>query len=222
MKITVEQLAKMIDHTELKPNATEERIRSLCSEAIEHGFGAVCVNSCNVRIAAKMLDGSGVTVCSVVGFPLGAMATSAKAYEARTAVEDGAAEIDMVLNVGALKSRNLDYVRNDIAAVVAAVPSAFVKVILETGYLEEDEIVLACHLAEEAGAHFVKTSTGFGPRGATVEDVRLMRKTVGNRLGVKAAGGIRTFEDAVAMIEAGATRIGASRGIDILQGCCGT
>ncbi|MHA1653606.1 MAG: deoxyribose-phosphate aldolase [Candidatus Thorarchaeota archaeon] len=222
MKITVEQLAKMIDHTELKPNATEERIRNLCSEAIEHGFGAVCVNGCNVQTAAKMLDGSGVAVCSVVGFPLGAMATSAKAYEARTAVEDGAAEIDMVLNVGALKSRNLDYVRNDIAAVVAAVPSAIVKVILETGYLEEDEIVLACRLAEEAGAHFVKTSTGFGPRGATVEDVRLMRKTVGDRLGVKAAGGIRTFEDAVAMIEAGATRIGASRGIDILQGCCGT
>ncbi len=208
----------MIDHTELKPTATPDRIRELCAEAVKFGFGAVCVNSCYVQLASSTLSGSQVAVCSVVGFPLGAMSSEAKAYEARTAVKDGATEIDMVLNVGLLKAGRIDDVRRDIEAVVQATGDDIVKVILETGYLTTDEIVEACRAAERAGAHFVKTSTGFGPRGATVEDVRLMRSVVGDRLGVKAAGGIRTLEDALAMIDAGANRIGASRGITILSG----
>jgi len=211
-------LARMIDHTELKPTATPDRIRELCAEAVKFGFGAVCVNSCYVQLASSTLSGSQVAVCSVVGFPLGAMSSEAKAYEARTAVKDGATEIDMVLNVGLLKAGRIDDVRRDIEAVVQATGDDIVKVILETGYLTTDEIVEACRAAERAGAHFVKTSTGFGPRGATVEDVRLMRSVVGDRLGVKAAGGIRTLEDALAMIDAGANRIGASRGITILSG----
>ncbi len=218
MNLTVEQLARMIDHTELKPDATTERIRTLCREAIEYKFGAVCVNSCNVATAANTLEGTGIEICSVVGFPLGAMITDAKVCETRAAIENGATEIDMVMNIGAFKSSDFDTVRADIAAVVEAAAGHTVKVILETGHLTPDEIVHACKICEEAGAHFVKTSTGFGPRGASVEDVKIMRDTVGKRLGIKAAGGIRTFEDALAMIEAGATRIGASKGIQILAG----
>ncbi len=218
MDLTKDKLAKMIDHTELKPDATIERIHQLCAEAIEYGFGAVCVNSCNVPLAVKSLEGSDVEICSVVGFPLGAMATRAKAFETRVAIEDGATEIDMVMNVGAFKSGNLDSVRDDIAMVVKAADGHIVKVILETGYLSPEEITTACKICEEAGAHFVKTSTGFGPRGASVDDVKIMRSAVGDRLGIKAAGGIRTFEDALAMIEAGATRIGASKGIQIIAG----
>ncbi|RLG45763.1 MAG: deoxyribose-phosphate aldolase, partial [Thermoproteota archaeon] len=206
--MTRDSLARMIDHTELKPTATPDRIRELCAEAVKFGFGAVCVNSCYVQLASSTLSGSQVAVCSVVGFPLGAMSSEAKAYEARTAVKDGATEIDMVLNVGLLKAGRIDDVRRDIEAVVQATGDDIVKVILETGYLTTDEIVEACRAAERAGAHFVKTSTGFGPRGATVEDVRLMRETVGPDMGVKAAGGVRTLEDTMAMIEAGATRIG--------------
>ncbi|MCF2135747.1 MAG: deoxyribose-phosphate aldolase [Candidatus Thorarchaeota archaeon] len=218
MELTVTKLAQMIDHTELKPDATEERIRSLCSEAVAHKFGAVCVNSHNVAIAAEALKGTEVKVCSVIGFPLGAMITDAKVCETRAAVKNGAAEIDMVLNIGAFKSGDFEAVRSDIAAVVEGASGHTVKVILETGYLTTDEIVQACKICEDAGAHFVKTSTGFGPRGASVDDVKIMHETVGGRLGIKAAGGIRTFEDALAMISAGATRIGASKGIQILAG----
>ncbi len=218
MKITRNELARMIDHTELKPTATPDRIRELCSEAVEFSFGAVCVNSCYVRLASTLLEGENVAVCSVVGFPLGAMSSRAKALETQTAVSDGATEIDMVINIGFLKAGQTDDVRNDIVSVVDAAEGNTVKVILETGYLTTEEVRLGCSLAEEAGAHFVKTSTGFGPRGATVEDVRLMRSVVGNHLGVKAAGGIRTLEDAISMIEAGATRIGASRGVQIISG----
>ncbi|TFG13369.1 deoxyribose-phosphate aldolase [Candidatus Thorarchaeota archaeon] len=208
----------MIDHTELKPIATEDRIRELCHEAVENEFGTVCVNSCCVEIALEELKDSDVEVCSVVGFPLGAMLTDAKAFETKSAVEKGATEIDMVMNLGMLKSGNLKGVEKDIAAVVKAAKSNTVKVILETGYLTEDEIVTACKTVKKAGAHFVKTSTGFGPRGASIEDVRIMQDTVGDALGIKAAGGIGTYEDAISMIDAGATRIGASRGIDIIKG----
>jgi deoxyribose-phosphate aldolase len=208
----------MIDHTELKPNATDERIRELCKEAIKYHFGAVCVNSSNVDTAVETLEGRDTEICSVVGFPLGAMATEAKAYEAGVAVRSGATEIDMVMNIGAFKSGKDRYVVEDIRAVVEAAEGNPVKVILETGYLSEDEIRRACTLAEEAGAHFVKTSTGFGPRGASVVDVLIMNEAVGGRLGIKAAGGIGTLEDAKAMVEAGATRIGASRGKTILEG----
>ncbi|MHA1771337.1 MAG: deoxyribose-phosphate aldolase [Candidatus Thorarchaeota archaeon] len=218
MDLTVTKLAQMIDHTELKPDATEERIRSLCSEAVAHKFGTVCVNSHNVPIAANALKGTMVKVCSVVGFPLGAMITDAKVCETRAAIKNGAAEIDMVMNIGAFKSGNFDTVQSDIAAVVEGASGHTVKVILETGYLTPDEIVHACKICEAAGAHFVKTSTGFGPRGASVDDVKIMHDTVGDRLGIKAAGGIRTFEDALAMINAGATRIGASKGVQILAG----
>jgi deoxyribose-phosphate aldolase len=218
LELSAKKLAKMIDHTELKPIATEDHIRKLCHEAVENGFGAVCVNSCYVETACEELKDKDVEVCSVVGFPLGSMVTDAKAFEAQSAVDRGATEIDMVMNLGMLKSGNLKGVKNDIAAVVKASQGSTVKVILETGYLTEDEIVTACKTVKEAGAHFVKTSTGFGPRGASIEDVRIMHDTVGDDLGIKAAGGIGTYADAISMIEAGATRIGASRGIDIIKG----
>ncbi|TFF92504.1 deoxyribose-phosphate aldolase [Candidatus Thorarchaeota archaeon] len=218
MALTREKLAQMIDHTELKPNATAERIRELCKEALEYNFGAVCVNSCNVGIAAEELGGSDIAICSVVGFPLGAMITEAKAFEAKAAIRNGATEIDMVMNIGDFKSDKDRSVVEDIRSVVSAADGNTVKVILETGYLSEEEIRRACRLVEDAGAHFVKTSTGFGPRGASIDDVRIMNDTVGGRLGIKAAGGIGTLKDAKSMIEAGATRIGASRGKTILEG----
>lgn len=218
MTLTREKLAQMIDHTELKPDATEQRIREICKEALDYGFGAICVNSCNVITAAESLKGSDIEICSVVGFPLGAMTTEAKAFEAAVAIRSGATEIDMVMNIGAFKSGKTGYVVEDIQAVVEAAKANPVKVILETGYLSKDEIRMACNLAEKAGARFVKTSTGFGPRGASVADIQIMHEVVGGRLGIKAAGGIGSFEDAKSMIEAGATRIGASRGKTILEG----
>ena len=212
-------IAKYIDHTLLKANATEAQIRRLCEEAREYQFASVCVNTCYVPLAAELLKGSGVKTCCVVGFPLGAMSTAAKAFEAADAVKNGAEEVDMVINIGAVKFGDWDYVAKDIEEVVkASHDKALVKVIIETCLLTDDEKVLACRTAKEAGADFVKTSTGFSIGGATVEDIRLMRETVGAEMGVKASGGIKTYEDAIAMIEAGATRIGASSGIAIVEG----
>ncbi len=213
-------IARYIDHTNLRAYATEDDIIRLCDEAKEYGFYAVCVNPYRVRLAKERLEGTDVKVASVIGFPLGATPTDVKVFEAKKALEDGADELDMVINIGALKDGDYEYVRKDIEEVVkvAREKGAIVKVIIETCYLTDEEKVKACELAKEAGAHFVKTSTGFGTGGATVEDVRLMRKVVGPEMGVKAAGGIRTYEQAVAMIEAGATRIGTSSGVKIVEG----
>jgi deoxyribose-phosphate aldolase len=213
-------LAKMIDHTLLKPDATPDQIAQLCFEARKYGFASVCVNPSYVELCAQLLKGSPVKVCTVIGFPLGATPPEVKAYETRLALEKGATEIDMVINIGALKARDLELVARDIRGVVltAHAAGALVKVILETCLLSDEEKVLGCLLAKEAGADFVKTSTGFSSGGATVEDVELMRRTVGAQMGVKAAGGIRTREDAEKMIKAGATRIGASAGVKIVQG----
>lgn len=212
------ELARMIDHTLLKTDATEDDVRRLCQEALEYGFASVCVQPVYVSLAARLLEGSPVKVCSVAGFPFGANLTETKAFEARAAVDDGAAEIDMVINVGALKSRDYRAVVSDIEGVVKAVGrDALVKVILETGLLTDGEKVTACRLSQEAGAHFVKTSTGFIAGGATEEDVRLMRETVGPEMGVKAAGGIRDAATALRMIAAGASRLGCSASVAVMQ-----
>lgn len=208
-------IAFLIDHTNLKPDARACDIEKLCREAREYGFASVCVNPCNVRYAVELLAGAKTKVCCVVGFPLGASSTESKVFEATLAVKDGASEIDMVMNVGWLRDGRYDDVRNDIAAVVESVPGIVVKVILETCLLEKSEIVMACRIAKDAGAAFVKTSTGFSSGGATVEDVALMRQTVGPEMGVKASGGIRSKEDVEAMIEAGADRLGTSRSVEI-------
>ncbi len=209
-------MAKLIDHTLLKSDATRDEVKKLCEEARRHGFASVCVNSTWVPVAKSLLSGSGVMVCAVVGFPLGAMTPTAKAYEAREAVRQGASEIDMVLNIGALKSRDYETVFEDICRVVKAAHPAKVKVILETGALTTEEKIVGCSLSKLAGAAFVKTSTGFGKGGATVEDIALMRKIVGAEMGVKASGGIRTREDADKMAQAGASRIGASASVAIV------
>ncbi len=211
-------IAGMIDHTLLKPEATREQLEKLCNEAIQYGFATVCVNSANIPFVARLLRGTAVKPIAVVGFPLGASLSSAKAFEAREAIRNGALEIDMVINVGALKSRDYVTVVEDIKRVVEASRPYKVKVIIETGLLTDEEKVIACTLAKAAGAHFVKTSTGFGPGGATVEDVRLMRRVVGKDMEVKASGGIRTKEDAEAMRKAGADRIGASASVAIATG----
>lgn len=219
MGISKKQLAKMIDHTLVKPTATTEDVKRLCGEAEKHGFGCVCVNPTYVSLAAQLLKGTNVKVCSTVGFPFGVTLPEVKAFEARKAVERGAQEIDMVINLGALKSGDYETVRKDIEMVVGIKSSyrdIIVKVIIETGHLTDREKVLACKIAKEAGADFVKTSTGL-VGGATVEDVRLMRETVGKDMGVKAAGGIRTLKDALAMIRAGANRIGTSTAVDIIE-----
>ena len=212
-----QEIAKYIDHTLLKPDATEAQIKKLCAEAVEYGFASVCVNPCRIALAAKLLAGTDVAPCCVIGFPLGASTTAAKAYEAADAAENGATEIDMVINVGDAKDGLWDAVEADIAGVVRAIEGrALLKVIIETCLLTDEEKVEACRAAVRAGADFVKTSTGFSKAGATAYDVALMRKTVGPDVGVKAAGGIRTYADAVIMIEAGASRIGASAGVAIL------
>ncbi len=218
--LTAPELAAMIDHTLLKAEATPDMVSKLCAEAQRYRFASVCVNPFNVAQCARLLAGTGVLVCSVAGFPLGASLAAAKAYEAECAIRDGAREVDMVLNVGAVKSGQVALAKDDIAAVADTchARSAHLKVILETCLLTDEEKVLACLVAVQAGADFVKTSTGFSTGGATVEDVALMRGVVGSRLGVKAAGGIRNYETALAMIRAGANRIGASAGIQILQG----
>jgi deoxyribose-phosphate aldolase len=212
-------LGSLIDHTLLKPDATRSDIETLCREAAQFCFASVCVNPNWVPLCREMLRGSGVKVCTVVGFPLGAHLPDIKAYEARRAVETGAEEVDMVINIGALKSRDYALVEQDIRGVVQAVgKDTVVKVILETSLLTRDEKVMGASLAKAAGADFVKTYTGFAGGGATVEDVKLLRETVGPEIGVKASGGIRTQEDAKAMVAAGATRIGASAGIKIVRG----
>ena len=224
MAIKPRDMSKMIDHTLLSPVAKVEDIRDLCQEAYDYEFASVCVNPIFVPLAAKLLANTSVKVTTVVGFPLGAATTEAKAYEIRNAIKNGAQEIDMVMNIGAFKSGAYDLVEADIRAVVDATRTAgitsdiIVKVILETCYLNEEEIIQACHLAKNAGADFVKTSTGFGPAGATIEAVSLMRKTVGREIGVKAAGGIRNYQDALEMINAGANRIGTSSGVAIVTG----
>jgi deoxyribose-phosphate aldolase len=214
------ELASAIDHTLLRADATLEEIDRLCDEALRHRFASVCVNGVHVRRCAEILQGSGVAVCSVIGFPLGAVAPEVKVYEARRAVEDGACEIDMVLNVGALKSGDDEFVRRDIAGVAETVHrlGARLKVILETCLLTDEEKTRACRLAKEARADFVKTSTGFSKGGATVADVELMRRAVGPAMGIKAAGGVRSADDARAMIAAGATRLGASASVAIVSG----
>lgn len=212
------ELAKIIDHTLLKATATSTDIKKLCQEAKDYGFGAVCVQPCYVKVACSELQETPVKVATVIGFPLGATTSETKAAETVQAVRNGAAEVDMVLNVGALKEGRFDYVSTDIAAVMKAAAGALVKVILETCYLTEAEIIKACQLAVAAGADFVKTSTGFGTAGAKAEYVRLMRQTVGPDIGVKASGGIHSYEDAVTMVEAGANRIGASASIQIISG----
>ncbi len=212
-------LAHMIDHTILKPEATQDQIAQLCYEARKYGFASVCVNPTNVKLCAQLLQGSGVPVCTVVGFPLGATSTEVKVFETQQAIRDGATEVDMVINVGALKSRDYELVERDIASIARAchAGNAILKVIIEAALLTDEEKVIACQLAKVADADFVKTSTGFGPGGATVEDVALMRRVVGPTIGVKAAGGIRTYEEATQMIAAGATRIGASASVKIMQ-----
>ena len=219
MEYTKKNVAGMIDHTLLKADATEAQIAKLCQEAKEYGFASVCVNPGYVPEAAEALKGTGVRVCTVIGFPLGATSSEAKAAETADAIAKGAAEVDMVVNVGRIKSGNWDYVRSDIAAVVnAARGRALTKVIIETCLLTDDEKIRVCETAKDAGADFVKTSTGFSTGGATAADIALMRKTVGPDMGVKASGGIHSTEEAIALIEAGASRIGASAGIAIISG----
>ena len=211
--------ASMIDHTQLKPETNEEKIRTVCAEAKEFHFASVCVNPTWVKLSASLLEGSGVDVCTVIGFPLGANTPEVKAFETKNAIENGASEVDMVLNIGALKDGKDQLVEEDMKAVVhAAEGKALTKVILETCLLTDEEKVRACHIAMRAGLDFVKTSTGFSTGNATVEDVALMRKTVGDKLGVKASGGVRSLEDAEAMKQAGASRIGASAGVKIVRG----
>ena len=209
----------MIDHTILKPEAVREEVKKICEEALKYGFASVCVNGSWTRLVASELRGSPVKVCTVVGFPLGAMSTAAKAAETRVAISDDAREIDMVMNIGALRGGDRNVVESDIRSVLEVAHSngAILKVILETALLTDDEKILACRLAQAAGADFVKTSTGFSKSGATVEDVALMRRTVGPSTGVKASGGIRTLEDFRAMVAAGATRIGASASVRIIE-----
>ncbi|WP_411682514.1 deoxyribose-phosphate aldolase [Clostridium thailandense] len=214
-----ENLAKMIDHTLLKANATQEDIVELSQDAKQYGFASVCVNPTWVKTAYEVLKDTPVKVCTVIGFPLGAASSKVKGYEAKVAIEDGATEVDMVINVGALKGKLYDVVEQDIKEVVeAAKGKALVKVIIETCLLTDEEKVKVCEIAVKAGTDFVKTSTGFSTGGATVEDIALMRKTVGLNIGVKASGGVRSYEDAAKMIKAGASRIGTSNGVTIING----
>lgn len=212
-------IARMIDHTLLKPDASQDQIAQLCYEARAYHFASVCVNPAHVKLSAQLLKDSGVAVCTVVGFPLGATPATVKAFETQQAIRDGAGEIDMVINIGALKSKDYRVVYEDIAAVVRAghAGNTLVKVIIEAALLTDEEKIVASQLSKAAGADFVKTSTGFGPGGATVADVALMRKVVGPGMGIKAAGGVKDYADAQALIAAGATRIGASAGVRIVQ-----
>lgn len=219
----VENLKQYIDHTLLKPETKDVEVQQACFDAKKHGFKAVCINPVWVSYASHLLRDSDVNTCTVIGFPLGANTSSIKAEEAKQAVKDGASEVDMVINIGALKSEDYSVVHDDIQAVVKAVKgNAIVKVIIETSLLEKNEKIRACEIAKRAGADFVKTSTGFSTGGATVDDIKLMRSAVGPEMGVKASGGVRTYEDAIAMIEAGATRIGTSNGIALIEGNIGT
>lgn len=216
--MTKEEVAGMIDHTILGAEVTKEAVKEKCREAKEYNFASVCANPDQVALMAEELADSPVKVCTVIGFPLGVNATATKIAEAELAAAEGADELDMVIKVGALKEGDYELVKNDIKAVVEAAGDKVVKVIIETCYLTDQQKVKACELAKAAGADFVKTSTGFGSGGATVEDIALMRKTVGEKMGVKASGGIHSLAEAEAMIEAGATRIGASSGVQIIEG----
>ncbi|MEK4861097.1 deoxyribose-phosphate aldolase [Staphylococcus sp. FSL W8-0774] len=209
---------KFIDHTQLKPESTREQIDKIINEAKEYGFKSICVNPTHVKYSAEQLKGTDVLVCTVIGFPLGASTKEVKAFETKNAIENGASEIDMVINIGALKDGRLDEVKDDIESVVKVSNGKTVKVIIETVLLTDEEKVTACKIAKEAGADFVKTSTGFAGGGATASDVKLMKDTVGEALEVKASGGVRNLEDFNNMLEAGATRIGASAGVQIIQG----
>jgi deoxyribose-phosphate aldolase len=212
-----EKIAKMIDHTNLKADATSEDIEKLCNEAKDYGFASVCVNPANVKLCTDFLKKSDVNVCTVISFPLGANTSKMKFFETRDAIGFGASEIDMVMNIGALKSGLEDAVKEDIGGVVAAAEGNLVKVIIETALLTDKEKILACNIAKDAGADFIKTSTGFGYSGATVEDVALIKKTVGTSTGIKASGGIRTIKTVFDMVKAGATRIGTSSGAEIME-----
>lgn len=224
MAIKPRDMAKMIDHTFLKATGTVDDIKKLCDEAAEHEFASVCVHPVFVPLSSKLLADTSVKVTTVIGFPLGANTSETKAFETRNAIKNGAQEIDMVMNISAFKSEAYDLVRSDIKSVVDATKSTgvtsdiIVKVIIETCYLDDEEIVKACEIAKDAGADFVKTSTGFGTDGATIEGVSLMRKTVGRDIGVKASGGIKNFDQALDMLDAGANRIGASSGVEIVTG----
>lgn len=211
-------VAKYIDHTLLKPDSTREQIDKILEEAKKYQFKSVCINPTHVSYASQQLLDTDVLVCTVIGFPLGATTTDVKVFETENAIKNGASEIDMVINIGALKDQRYDEVQKDIEGVISAAKGKTVKVIIETVLLTDEEKVKACELAEKAGATFVKTSTGFAGGGATPEDVKLMKDTVGNRLEVKASGGVRSLEDFEKMIEAGATRIGASAGVQIIEG----
>ena len=212
-----QEIAHLIDHTVLKADTPESTIRKVCDEARQFGFASVCVNPCYVSLCHNLLQGTAVKVCTVIGFPLGASTSATKAFETRDAIANGADEIDMVINVGAVKSGNYELVERDIRAVVeAAKPRATVKVILETALLTDEEKIKSCVICKEAGAHFVKTSTGFSSAGATPEDIRLMRHVVGSKMGVKASGGVRDFEFARQLVTVGASRIGASAGVKIV------
>lgn len=214
----MENINRLIDHTLLKPDAKQEEIEKLCAEAIKYYFMSVCVNPCNVNLCAKLLKGSDVKVCTVIGFPLGANISKTKIEETKYCLENGASEIDMVINIGRLKDKDYDYVENEIREIKNVCKDNILKVILETCLLSDEEIVKACQLSQNAGADFVKTSTGFSKGGATTHAVKLMRETVKDALGVKASGGIHSYEEAMAMVEAGANRIGASSGIKIVEG----
>jgi deoxyribose-phosphate aldolase len=217
--MTAEELAGYIDHTLLKPEAVVSQFEQLCNEAVKYKFKSVCVNSSWIPFVAKKLRGTGVRICSVIGFPLGEMDTRSKAFEARNAIGNGAEELDMVINVGALKSGNLKLVEEDIRAIKRACRSTTVlKVILETGLLTDEEKIIACEISRKAGADFVKTSTGFSGSGATIHDVALMRRIVGPAMGVKASGGIRNFGQAVALINAGANRLGCGASVEVISG----
>ena len=216
--MTKKQLAKMMDHTILKATATPADVEKICREALEIDAASVCINPCNIELTKRLLEGSGVKVCTVIGFPLGANTTSVKMYETQDAIKRGAEEVDRVINVGALLAGDTDTVYNDIKGVVEAAGGTLVKVIIETCYLSDDQKKTACELAMKAGADFVKTSTGFGTGGATAHDVALMRSVVGEKLKVKASGGIRTCQNAVEVIEASADRLGVSASIAILEG----
>lgn len=208
---------RLIDHTVLKPETQEEVVVKLCQEALEHNFASVCVNPTYVELCAKLLKGSEVKVCTVIGFPLGANTKEVKGFEATDAVNKGAEEIDMVINIGALKDKKDEYVYEEIKYIKECCKGKLLKVIIETCLLTEEEKVRACELSKKAGADYVKTSTGFSTGGATKEDIALMRKTVGPELGVKASGGVRTYEDMIVMVEAGASRIGTSNGVKLMK-----
>lgn len=212
------KLNKYIDHTLLKPEATKTQIENLCKEAIKYDFASVCVNPTHVAYCAKLLKNSDVKVCTVIGFPLGSNTTETKVFETKNAIENGADEIDMVINIGALKDKNYNFVKEDIESVVKAANSKLVKVILETCLLTEEEVKEACKLSQEAKADYVKTSTGFSKSGASVEMVKIMYDTIHDTMKVKASGGVRTYDDAIKMIEAGASRIGTSNGVGIVTG----